>query len=53
VAGVYTFDAEKNAIAEVKDAGGLSPLDASAEDRKREVAYAQSWFRNITTDIWG
>jgi len=53
VAGVYTFDAEKNAIAEVKDAGGLSPMDASAEDRKREVAYAESWFRNITHDIWG
>jgi sulfide dehydrogenase [flavocytochrome c] flavoprotein subunit len=53
VAGVYTFDAEKNAIAEVKDAGGLSPIDASAEDRKREVSYAESWFRNITHDIWG
>jgi sulfide dehydrogenase [flavocytochrome c] flavoprotein subunit len=53
VAGVYTFDAEKNAIAEVQGSGGLSPIDASDEDRKREVLYAQSWFRNITADIWG
>lgn len=53
VAGVYSYDAEKNAIAEVAGSGGLSPLDASAEDRKREVLYAQSWFRNITADIWG
>ena len=53
VAGVYTFDAEKNAIAEVQGSGGLSPIDASDEDRKREVQYAQSWFRNITADIWG
>jgi len=53
VAGVYTYDAEKNAIAEVQGSGGLSPIDASDEDRKREVQYAQSWFRNITTDIWG
>ncbi len=53
VAGVYTYDGEKNAIAEVAGSGGLSPMDASAEDRKREVLYAHSWFRNITTDIWG
>ena len=53
VAGVYTYDGEKNAIAEVQGSGGLSPIDASDEDRKREVQYAQSWFRNITADIWG
>ena len=37
----------------VKGAGGLSPADASDEVRKREVAYAHSWFTNIADDIFG
>lgn len=53
VAGVYTYDAEKNAIAEVKGAGGVSPLNAPDEDRKRELQYAYSWYKNICADIWG
>ncbi|MCP4701549.1 MAG: FAD-dependent oxidoreductase [Gammaproteobacteria bacterium] len=36
-----------------KVAGGLTPVDASAEQRKREVQYAYSWFRNITNDMFG
>ena len=32
---------------------GLTPSDASAEQLKREVAYAHSWFNNITADIFG
>jgi len=53
VAGVYTYDKEKNAIAEVAGSGGLSRLDASDEDRKREVSYAHSWYRNVVADSWG
>ncbi|SCA57453.1 Sulfide dehydrogenase (flavocytochrome c) flavoprotein chain [Candidatus Terasakiella magnetica] len=53
VAAVYKYDKEKDIIAGVKGAGGLSPMDASAEDRKREVAYAHSWYDNICKDIWG
>ncbi|MGQ9365251.1 FCSD flavin-binding domain-containing protein [Azospirillum sp. ST 5-10] len=53
VAGVYTYDAAKNAIAEVAGSGGLSPLDAADADRRREVAYAHSWYRNIVADSWG
>ncbi len=53
VAAVYKLDMEKNVIGGVKGAGGLSPMDASAEDRKREVAYAHSWYNNIKKDIWG
>ena len=34
-------------------AGGLTPGDASAEQFKREVLYAHSWFNNITKDIFG
>ncbi len=53
VAAVYKYDKDKDIIAGVKGAGGLSPMDASAEDRKREVAYAHSWYNNICKDIWG
>jgi len=53
VAAVYRLNMEKNLIGGVKGAGGLSPMDASAEDRKREVAYAHSWYNNIKKDIWG
>jgi sulfide dehydrogenase [flavocytochrome c] flavoprotein subunit len=51
VAAVYRL--EGDVIASVKGAGGLSPFDASAEDRKREVWYAHSWFKNITQDMFG
>jgi sulfide dehydrogenase [flavocytochrome c] flavoprotein subunit len=51
VAAVYQLEGEL--IAPVPGAGGLTPLDASAEDKKREVAYAYSWFNNITADIFG
>jgi sulfide dehydrogenase [flavocytochrome c] flavoprotein chain len=53
IAGVYTYDKEKNAIAEIKGSGGVSKLDASDGDRKRELDYAHSWFRNIRADAWG
>lgn len=53
VANLYTYDEQKNAIAEIPGSGGLSPMNASDEDRRREVQYAYSWFRNIVGDIWG
>mgnify|MGYP001827035067 CR=1 FL=1 len=43
----------KGKIQKVNGAGGLTPIDASDEMRKREVAYAYSWFKNITHDIFG
>ena len=51
VAAVYRLQGD--VITPVKGAGGLTPMDASAEDRKREVLYAYSWFKNITHDIFG
>ena len=51
VAAVYRL--QDNMITPVEGAGGVSPMDASVEDRKREVLYAQSWFKNITDDIFG
>ena len=53
VAAVYRYNAEKDLIAPVKGAGGLTPKDAPASDYKREVQYAYSWFKNITTDAFG
>ena len=49
---VYRLGPEGKII-KVKGAGGLTPKDASAEYRRREVAYAYSWFRNITHDTFG
>ncbi len=51
VAAVYQL--VDGAIAGVKGAGGLTPADASEETLRREVAYAHSWFKNITADTFG
>ncbi|MBF0246556.1 MAG: FAD-dependent oxidoreductase [Alphaproteobacteria bacterium] len=53
VAAVYRYNAEKDEIAGVKDAGGLTAVDASAEVRRREVEFAYSWYNNICKDTWG
>ncbi len=50
VAAVYRL--ENGKIVSVKDSGGISPLDASAQTRKYEVAYAHSWFNNITDEMF-
>ena len=49
VAAVYRLKGD--VIAKVS--GGLSPKDASPEQRAREVQYAYSWFNNITQDTFG
>jgi len=51
VAAVYELDAANNMIESIKGSGGVSPMDASAEIRKREVSYAHSWFRNVVDDM--
>jgi len=50
VAMVYNLVDGK--VAKVEDSGGLTPMDSSPADRKREVQYAYSWFNNITHDIF-
>lgn len=52
VSAVYRLGTDGNIVA-VKGAGGLTPEDASPAMRKRAVAYAHSWFRNITRDTFG
>ena len=51
VAMVYNFVDGK--VAKVKGSGGLTSMDSSPADRAREVQYAYSWFKNITTDAFG
>ena len=51
VAAVYRLGAD-GVINSVEGSGGVSPKDATAEHRKREVAYAHSWFNNITNDMF-
>jgi sulfide dehydrogenase [flavocytochrome c] flavoprotein chain len=51
VAGVYQVADGK--IAAVKDSGGVSPLQASDRERQIEAMHARSWFRNITSDMFG
>ena len=53
VSAVYRFNEAENLIAPVKGAGGLSPMDASDEYRKREVDFAHGWYNNIRIDSWG
>lgn len=53
VAAVYRLSEDGETIAGVEGAGGLTPMDASAEARKREVQYAYSWFENIVADCFG
>jgi sulfide dehydrogenase [flavocytochrome c] flavoprotein subunit len=51
VAAVYRLAKDGSKI--VKVSGGLTPQDASASHRKREVDYAHSWLKNITADVFG
>ncbi len=55
VAAVYRYNNEAKKIEAVKDAGGLTPAydKTTMEMRAREEKYAHSWFKNITTDIFG
>ena len=51
VAGVYrVVDGE---ITEVEGSGGLSPREADADFRRREVDYAIRWYNAISMDAWG
>ncbi len=51
VAAVYRLARDGSRITKVS--GGLTPKDASPEHLRREVAYAHSWYKNITGDIFG
>lgn len=50
VAAVYRL--KDGTIQSVQDSGGVSPTEATPQQRAREALYAHSWFRNIVGDIW-
>lgn len=52
VAAVYRYSKEKG-IYKVKGSGGVSPMDANAEYRKKEARYAAGWYDSITLDTFG
>ena len=51
IANVYRAD--NKAMTEVKDSGGVSPLDAPADFRASEAVYAEAWFRTLTSEVFG
>ena len=51
VAGTYRV--EGDAIVSIEGTGGTSPLGAPAEIRAAEFDYAESWYANITGEMFG
>lgn len=51
IAGVY--QPRDGLLAEVEGAGGTSPLEAPSSVRELEAAYAEDWFRTITSEVFG
>lgn len=49
VAHLYRMDNDKL----VEASGGVSPLGAKADFRKREAQYGADWYEAISQDIWG
>ena len=52
IAAVYRLG-EDGQLQGVKGAGGLSPSDASAQQRSQEAGYAQGWYKSIVADSFG
>jgi sulfide dehydrogenase [flavocytochrome c] flavoprotein subunit len=48
----HVFRLVDGKITEVKGSGGVSPIDATAFDRRAEATYARSWFKNITAEMF-
>jgi len=51
VVAVYALAEDRSEIKKL--GGGLTPMDATAEARNREVQYAYSWFNNMTAEMFG
>jgi NADPH-dependent 2,4-dienoyl-CoA reductase/sulfur reductase-like enzyme len=50
ITGVYHVAGDK--IAAVEGSEGISPVDAPNKVRHREAEYTQSWYANITADVF-
>ena len=51
VAGAYRIEGSE--IVSIPGAGGVSPVGAPAEVRAAEYDYAESWYENITDEMFG
>ena len=51
VADVYTLD-QNHKFKSVPGAGGVSPINADREHRNLEAKYSESWYENLTSDIF-
>jgi len=51
VAGVYKLTVE--GIVEIKEAGGLTPINADDDQLREEALFAEGWYKNISLDTWG
>ncbi len=51
VAGVYR--PMNGNLAEIKGSGGVSPAGAAKDIRNTEAAYAEAWYRTITSEVYG
>lgn len=51
VAGVY--EVHDGELREVPGSGGVSPMDASPDFRRREARFAEAWYAAIAEDTWG
>lgn len=51
VAGVYV--PVNGVLTEVPGSGGVSPVDAPAENRAFEADFARGWFNTITNEVFG
>lgn len=49
----HIFELKDGKLAQVPGAGGVSPMDATPAFRKLEATYALSWYKNITTEMFG
>ncbi|MEN8219673.1 MAG: FCSD flavin-binding domain-containing protein [Pseudomonadota bacterium] len=50
VTGIYRFKDGKIEVSQ--NESGVSPLEASDQYRKSELAYAYNWYKNITQDMF-
>jgi sulfide dehydrogenase [flavocytochrome c] flavoprotein subunit len=50
---VQVYRVEDGKFVYVKEAGGISPVDALAVQRKLESHYVHGWFRNVMADAFG
>lgn len=53
IVAMYKMNKNGVTIEKIADAGGVTPLTASAEDLKREVGYVHGWYNNFVKDVFG